>query len=235
MMPWIASILNFFVTFTVLPSTLYPLNGQKLHIRYPPGKWVAPGATIDIEGRFSAEDSKTRTDKTIDTQVAPEISSMDLNCRTRYMLLMLDLDGMIPGTSTEIVVLHWYQPDLVFNCTNHTPPPFLRPDNDTVSDNVAPYVAPQAPPCTHHRYVYFLFEQPSSYRFPDCFAHVPPKTLDARAGFDMREFMRAAGLDAPVAVNYFFGRHNSSDCAPIPSATSTSFRSVHCDAAPTVW
>lgn len=52
MMPSIASIINFFVAFAVLPSTLYPLQGQKLHIRYPGGKWVKPGATIDIEGRL---------------------------------------------------------------------------------------------------------------------------------------------------------------------------------------
>lgn len=226
-------MLSFFAAFTTLPSTLYPLHGQKLYIRYPGDKWVVPGATIDIQGLFSAAESRVYTDKAVDTQVAPEISSIDLNCRTRYMLLMLDLDGMFPGTAIEIVVLHWYQPDLVFNCTKEIHPPFLIPDNDTISDNVAPYIGPQPPPCTHHRYVYFLFEQPSSYRFPICFSHVPPKTSDARAGFDMREFMQAAGLEAPVAVNYFFGRHDASSCPPIPSATTTSFRSVTCDAAPT--
>lgn len=146
---------------------------------------------------------------------------------------MLDLDGMLPGTAIQTVVLHWYQPDLIFNCAKHNHTPFLVPDNDTISDNVAPYIAPQPPPCSHHRYVYFLFEQPSSYRSPQCFSHIPPKTVDARAGFDMREFMHAAGLGTPVAVNYFFARSNASDCAPIPSATTTSFRSVACDTTPT--
>lgn len=146
---------------------------------------------------------------------------------------MIDIDGMIPGTAIEIVVLHWYQPDLVFKCTEQSNAPFLTPDDDTISDSVAPYIGPQPPPCTHHRYVYFLFEQPPTYRFPECFSHVPPKTLEARAGFDMREFMRAAGLEAPVAVNYFFGRHNASDCPAIPSATTTSFHPVTCDTAPT--
>lgn len=146
---------------------------------------------------------------------------------------MIDPDVMLPETAIETVVLHWYQPDLIFSCTEQTEPPFLVPDNDTISENVAPYIAPQPPPCSHHRYVYFLFQQPSGYQFPQCFSHLPPRTMDARAGFDMREFMHAAGLETPTAVNYFFGRHNVSDCAPGPSATTTSFRSVMCDIAPT--
>lgn len=45
----IASIINLFVAFTAVRSTLFPLHGQKLHIRYSGGKWLVPGATLDIE------------------------------------------------------------------------------------------------------------------------------------------------------------------------------------------
>lgn len=132
------------------------------------------------------------------------------------------------------MVLHWYRPDLLLNCSNSTSPAILYADEDAASEYIADYVAPQAPPCSHHRYAYLLFTQPESYKFPECFSHIPPKTLDGRAGFDVYEFISAAALDPPIAMNYFFGRNNASAGAePIPSPTTTSFRSMTCKTAPT--
>lgn len=164
------------------------------------------------------------------------MSSYGLHCHIRYLLFMLDLDVQIPTTGIQNVVLHWYQPDLVFDCNLRDPPNLLAPDKEHSSDFVAPYIAPQAPVGSHHRYVFLLFEQQPSYNFPRCFEHVPPRTIESRAGFDIKAFMHAASLGPPVAVNYFFGRRNVSkgdDPSPFPSVTTTSFRSLTCDISPT--
>jgi phosphatidylethanolamine-binding protein (PEBP) family uncharacterized protein len=158
----------------------------------------------------------------------PEISSTNLQCNQKYIILFIDLDAIIPGTSIQSVILHWYQPNLSMDCTKPTPPSTIVPGKD--HERAASYIAPRPPPNTHHRYVYLLFTQPTAYQFPSCFSHVFPETVSARAGFDIREFVQAAGLDAPIAMNYFIGRHEPADGeTTMPySATTTSFRSVDC-------
>jgi hypothetical protein len=165
--------------------------------------------------------------------VVPEISGKDLDYNKTYLVLFVDLDVIMPGTGTGTVILHWYQSNLSKNSTKHHHPSHLVPDKDheNFPDIEAPYIAPRAPPNTHHRYVYVLFEQPPAYRFPHCFAHMFPPTPEARAGFDIPKFIQAAELGPPLAMNYFVGRHEPTSGDPtsaMPSATATSFRSVNC-------
>ncbi|KAJ5676365.1 hypothetical protein N7536_012537 [Penicillium majusculum] len=191
--------------------------GQQLQIRYPGGQWMTPGMELDIR----------------ETSKIPEISSMNLECDKKYIILFIDLDAILPGTRIQSVILHWYQPNLMIDCTNPPPPSTIVPGKDGGKKHrpAASYIAPRAPPNTHHRYVYLLFAQPPAYQFPYCFSHVFPETVSARAGFDIREFMQAAGLDPPIAMNYFIGRHEPAEgeTTTMPqSATTTSFRSVDC-------
>ncbi|KAJ5394861.1 uncharacterized protein N7487_009164 [Penicillium crustosum] len=209
---------------TILFGVLTPVvrifpwtNGQQLQIRYPGTQWMTPGIELDIK----------------DTSKIPEISSMNLECNEKYIILFIDLDAIVPGTRIQSVILHWYQPNLMIDCRKPSPPSIIVPGKDDGDKHnpIAPYIAPRAPPNTRHRYVYLLFAQPPAYRFPDCFSHVFPETVSARAGFDIREFMQAAGLDPPVAINYFIGRHEPAEgeTTTMPhSATMTSFRSVDC-------
>ncbi|CAL5867125.1 uncharacterized protein PFLUO_LOCUS1337 [Penicillium psychrofluorescens] len=198
---------------------------QQLQVRYPGEIWVWPGMTLDVQ----------------DTKTVPEIGHASLHCGTRYLILFLDLDVMIPGTAIQTVVLHWYQPDLILNCTETNSPGHLVPSDGSggPSSPIAEYIGPQPPLGSHHRYVYLLYVQPLKYRFPACFSHIPPENMAARAGFDVRQFMQAAGLDVPLAVTYFFGR-NENPGRPSrtwQSATTTSFQSVTCDPASTeaIW
>ncbi|KAJ5817397.1 hypothetical protein N7447_009630 [Penicillium robsamsonii] len=197
---------------------IFPLSpGQQLQIRYPGGQWINPGMEVDIR----------------ETTVAPEISSMNLRWNQNYIILFIDLDAILPGSYIQSVILHWYQPNLTMDCTKPTTPSKLIPgkDHEDHHQPAASYIAPRAPINTHHRYVYLLFAQPPAYRFPDCFSHVFPETVRARAGFDIREFVQAAGLDPPIAMNYFIGRHEPSEGETTTithSATTTSFRSVDC-------
>ena len=168
-----------------------------------------------------------------EASMIPEISSMNLGCNKKYITLFIDLDAILPGTHIQSVILHWYQPNLMMDCTKPTPPSTIVPgkDHGHKHDPVASYVAPRAPPNTHHRYVYLLFAQPPAYQFPECFAHVFPETVSARAGFDIRKFVQAAGLSPPIAMNYFIGRHEPAEgeMTTMPhSVTTTSFRSVNC-------
>lgn len=162
---------------------------------------------------------------------------MGLGCNARYLIVSLDLDVVLPGTGTQTVILHWYQPNLTFDCNGKENPSLLEPDDDDdQSLHAAPYIAPQPPPGTHHRYVFLLFNQSQTYEFPQCFEYIPPQTMEARAGFDIRQFMLAAGLDQPIAINYFFGhRKPNRDEHPLPSSsvTQTSFKSVDCSVRPT--
>ncbi|KAJ5593717.1 hypothetical protein N7537_010621 [Penicillium hordei] len=191
--------------------------GQQLQIRYPGGQWMTPGMELDIR----------------QTSVIPEISSMNLQCNKKYMIFFIDLDAILPGTRIQSVILHWYQPNLMIDCTKPSPPSSLVPGQDHGDKHrpAASYIAPRAPPNTHHRYVYLLFGQPPAYQFPDCFSHVFPETVSARAGFDIREFVQAAGLDPPIGMNYFIGSHGPAEgeTTTMPqSPTTTSFRSVDC-------
>ncbi|KAJ5966709.1 hypothetical protein N7501_002957 [Penicillium viridicatum] len=198
--------------------TVFPWTpGQQLQIRYAGGQWMTPGMELDIQ----------------ETSMIPEISSINLQCNKKYIILFIDLDAILPGTRIQSVILHWYQPNLMIDCTKPSPPSTIVPGQGDGHKHgpAASYIAPRAPPNTHHRYVYLLFAQPPAYHFPECFSHVFPETVSARAGFDIREFVQAAGLDPPISMNYFIGRHEPAEgeTTTMPqSATTTSFRSIDC-------
>ncbi|KAJ5698837.1 hypothetical protein N7462_000842 [Penicillium macrosclerotiorum] len=219
-MIWMSLSFYFLVLAISEASFLFALSGQVLYVRYPGKEWIHPGSTLDTK----------------DTVVMPEINGKNLPCHARYLLLFIDLDAMFPGTRNQTVVLHWYRPNLMFKCQGNDNYGFLHSDKNGKIIDSAPYIAPQPPPLSRHRYVYLLFEQPTFYQFPQCFTHIFPATMEARAGFDIKEFMLAATLNPPLAINYFFGKNTTQDKedpSPPPSATTTYFRSVICDTSPT--
>ncbi|OKO90561.1 hypothetical protein PENSUB_13278 [Penicillium subrubescens] len=107
-------------------------------------------------------------------------------------------DVVLPGTGIQTIILHWYQSNFTFSCNGAGDSGVLKPGDDHGGDkhdsNTAPYIPPQPPVGSHHRYVFLLFNQSQSYEFPDCFEHIPPQTKDARSGFDIREFMLVADV-----------------------------------------
>jgi hypothetical protein len=168
-----------------------------------------------------------------DTTMIPEIGTFDLECSKRYMVFFIDVDVILPGTSIQSVILHWYQSNLSFECTNLHSPSFIIPCkyHEDASCAAASYIAPRAPPNSHHRYVFLLFAQHSQFQFPECFAHVFPETVSARSGFDIKKFIQVAELDPPIALNYFVGGHEPADGEPTtepPTASTTFFHSVNC-------
>ncbi|KAJ5353397.1 hypothetical protein N7452_002371 [Penicillium brevicompactum] len=211
----------------VVIGFLWPdVYGRQLQVQYGSQR-VTPGMSLDIR------DKRITTHVNQETLVIPEIGTNELHCKEKYILFFIDLDAILPGTKIQSVILHWYQSNLGLDCTNphHHRLIIPREGHEGNDHPAASYIAPRPPPNTHHRYVFLLFAQRYEYRFPNCFAHVFPETVDARAGFDIRKFMQAAGLDPPLAMNYFFGRHEPADGDPKtmpPNATTTSFRFVNC-------
>ena len=230
-----SSILTSCFIFTAIAQILiWPtLFGRQLRVRYLRGQWINPGVELDIRGIVKKTRHKTNYLRLPDTVTIPEIGTIGLECSKRYMVFFIDLDAILRGTRIQSVILHWYQSNLSMECTSPSTPSFIVPreGHEDGSRAAASYIAPRAPPNTHHRYVFLLFAQPSEYQFPECFAHVFPETVSARSGFDIRKFIQVTGLDPPIAMNYFVGRHEPADgeSTTVPfTATTTSFRSVDC-------
>ncbi|KAE8384367.1 citrate synthase [Aspergillus alliaceus] len=200
-----------------------PPNTPTLCLRYPDTSWVRPGDTL----------LKSKT------QTLPIISAHDINPKSTYLLLFIDLDVLYERNATT--VLHWYQPDMV---------PVFKPNTNTKSnlrhfDKVnlysngilanqsigAEYIAPQPPPYSRHRYVYLLYNQRPNYSLPKCYSHIFPPTIEARGGFDTRQFVDVTGLGAPVAGNYFFVEYDGPVIKPTVTArpTTTWLRSAPCE------
>ncbi|KAL4980981.1 citrate synthase-like protein [Aspergillus desertorum] len=195
-------------TIDPLPSGL-PI----LELQYPGTSWVLPGDTLAMS----------------DTHPLPQISTWGLNPNSTYLVLFVDLDVQYGEMST--VILHWYQANMVI----HHAKPWLEPGEPgkgPYGKHPAEYIAPQPPPNTHHRYVYLAFEQHEQYTFPDCFGHIFPKTMEARAGFDLHQFVEVTGLQRPAAGNYFFVNNDhavtGTSSTPAPTPTTTWVRSAPC-------
>ncbi|KAE8143518.1 citrate synthase [Aspergillus pseudotamarii] len=199
-----------------------------LYLRYPDTSWIYPGDTI----------LKSKTAN------LPIISARGLNSELTYLLLFFDLDVIYGMNAT--VALHWYQPDMVctmqqgamMDISNSKEMVEKREGNSGggVLVNLsmgAEYIAPRPPPFSHHRYVYLLFNQKSDYRFPKCYCHIFPQTAEARAGFDIQQFVDIARLEAPAAGNYFLVEYDGRVIRPTATAspTTTWLRSMLCEGA----
>ena len=119
--------------------------------------------------------------------------------------------------------LHWFQTNLTSSRSS------LNKDTSFLTSQtpaIDPYIKPQPPPGTgRHRYTEFLFQQPVDFAIPAAFAKiVRPRELLNRAGFNLTAFVEAAGLDTPVAANFFFAENSKST----PSASSGTGTSPSC-------
>ena len=130
---------------------------------------------------------------------------------------MIDPDVIDNGKATTF--LHWYQADLLKS-------PYSN-ELFNHSINGASYVGPGPPPGPSHRYTLLLFVQPPGYIFPECFSAMLPLTLSARHGFNIEQFMQVAGLEGPIAANYF-KVVNSDPVTSTRVATATSLSSASC-------
>ncbi|KAF2721590.1 PEBP-like protein [Polychaeton citri CBS 116435] len=131
-----------------------------------------------------------------EAQTAPQISFAVPDPSATYMVVSLDLDAPFPSWSGLGPILHWIQPGFK-----------AGPDNLLVSSDafVADYIGPAPPPgSSPHRYVFYLFTQPSSFDGPKYApADGKPMGVWGRIRFDFDDWIRKAQLGEPLASNYF--------------------------------
>lgn len=119
------------------------------------------------------------------------------------LLVMIDPDAPSPDAPSAANILHWMAPDLSAKTAAQDFGPL---QGQAVLTNSTPNVVPFAPPgppatSSAHRYLLFLFEQPQGFAVPAQFAQFNAMT---RTNFDFNGFISAAGLGAPIAVNFMY-------------------------------
>lgn len=50
-MPSVNTAFSFLVLLAHIQLSPFPLQGQRLSLRYPEGEWIAPGSILDISGK----------------------------------------------------------------------------------------------------------------------------------------------------------------------------------------
>ena len=89
---------------------------------------------------------------------------------------------------------------------------------------VASYARPMPPPYSAaHRYLLYAFRQPDDFQIPEAYRGF---TAMNRTNFPVADFIGAAGLDDPIAANYFYASNSSStppnySASPTPGAGAT--------------
>lgn len=120
-----------------------------------------------------------------------------------------NLNLQIDPNATRPSFLHWLQTNLTANPRSPSEnDKTLLTSNTPATD---PYIKPQPPRGTgRHRYILLLFQQPADFAIPAAFANIvhPQQTTD-RSAFNLTAFVNAAGLDAPVAANFFFAENST--------------------------
>nr|ASK38718.1 PEBP-like protein [Paecilomyces divaricatus] len=193
----------------------------------PPGYWPKTPRGLDVifrDQQLIQPGQLVLPDDAIDP---PVFGRQGLSVFQSYLAVMIDVEVNHEGTATPLV--HWLQPDLKVR------DPFTG-RLARLSDEDVPYVGPRPVPGPRHTYVLLLFEQPTTYRFPECFSSTRPISVDTRSGFNLAQFMHVAGLQEPIAASYFTARNEETPSAPPPRVTTTSLSTAPC-ATPTrfVW
>ncbi|KAK5079901.1 hypothetical protein LTR70_005632 [Exophiala xenobiotica] len=120
----------------------------------------------------------------------------------QYLLFMVDPDASYPENPQNRFIIHWWQEGLTKSTTEVDSASIggTRLVNDT-----APRVSYRRPrPPTNssaHRYIQYLFEQPSNFQVPEAYSGYNDQNITR---FPFEQFLNDAGLEAPVAANYFY-------------------------------
>jgi phosphatidylethanolamine-binding protein (PEBP) family uncharacterized protein len=107
--------------------------------------------------------------------------------------MMVDLD--VPRNGTRVQLLHW----LVTNVTIGNRNSSSGGTPLSIPTGFAPYLQPSPPVGdVPHAYTFIVFPQPDNFSIPAQYADV----ANNRVGFNTSQFVKDAGLGAPLAANY---------------------------------
>lgn len=127
---------------------------------------------------------------------------------------LISSNSPTPEMPTSAQILHWLQADLSVGPGNG----LFEHTLINSSQPIAPFAQPMPPAgSAPHRYIQLLWRQPSNFSVPESFSGYGSEN---RTKFDVAAFAEAAGLQGPIAANYFLTeRSNSSAVGPTPSST----------------
>lgn len=140
----------------------------------------------------------------------------------KMLVVMVDPDAPSPDAPTAAAILHWMAADLSATTAAQD---FGALQGQSVLASTTPNAVPFAPPgppatSSAHRYLLFLFQQPDNFAVPAEFAQFNAQN---RANFDLKAFVAAAGLGAPLAANFMFVSGQDAVPADFQGAPFTEF------------
>lgn len=128
--------------------------------------------------------------------------SLDYEYTGQYLLFMVDPDASYPQNPTNRWIVHFLQEGLAKSTSevNNT-----GIGGTLLVNTTAPRIEFRRPsPPTNssaHRYILYLFEQPSSFQIPEQYSGYSSTN---RSRFPFEQFLDDAQLGDPVAANYFY-------------------------------
>ncbi|KIW13096.1 hypothetical protein PV08_08283 [Exophiala spinifera] len=159
-----------------------------------------------------------------DVQDAPTASGpSDSSSTLDYMLFMVDQD-VKSDDGSRVELLHYFQPNLAG--ASEVLSDFSNDADNFTSASPVPYIAP-GPPAGDgpHKYTVLLYRQFKGFSIPSEYSSFfPPSDVNARIGFDMAGFAKAANLPEPVGANWF--QVENGEAAPSSTASSESAAST---------
>jgi large subunit ribosomal protein L35 len=141
----------------------------------------------------------------------PQLSLQVFSPGTKqYTLLMLDPDSPDAMAETFTTKVHWIVPNITISPT--------ASQIDSSAPALVPYLAPNPEKGTpYHRYTFLAFAQPEGVQFSVGGSEGKAVSVpEQRTGFNLREWLNEAGLDATAAVGANMVRGMWSD--PIKAA-----------------
>ncbi|KAJ9632865.1 uncharacterized protein PV06_09777 [Exophiala oligosperma] len=196
------------------------------------GAQSAPGFPVQVNNELSV-DFQSSSDSFLqpgqmlslnDVQDAPTASGPSGSTRTlSFMLFMIDQD-VKSDDGSRVELLHYFQPNLAG--ASEVLSDFSKDAQNFTSASPVQYIAP-GPPAGDgpHRYTLLLYPQFEGFSVPKAYSSFfPPANVNARIGFDMAGFAKAANLPQPVGANWF--EVQNGEAAPSSTAGSGSAAST---------
>lgn len=126
-----------------------------------------------------------------------------------YMLFMLDPDASYPENPQNRWIIHWWAGNLTKS--NNTAEANMTSIGGTRLINTTAarvdYRRPRPPTnSSAHRYIQYLFEQPSNFSIPEAWSGYNSSNSSR---FPFEKFIQATNLSNPVAANYFYCSNQS--------------------------
>ncbi|KAF2813652.1 PEBP-like protein [Mytilinidion resinicola] len=169
------------------PPGFIPSAKQSLNITYGTNNVSPAGELIPR--------SETANPPSISTPIYQNASSGG-----RSIIFLIDHD--VPRNGSRVTLLHWFVPNVTVASDGGLTLDIPVPGVGQTSG--APYLQPSPPAGDNpHTYTFLLFSQAPNFTVPSEFASInPPADSNARIGFNLSSFAKAAGLAALLAANY---------------------------------